>query len=45
VAVTTLRVADAWVEIVKHPFYYLVRRWNWKSAVTSDSARRHLFLH
>jgi hypothetical protein len=43
VALTTLRVAEAWAEIAKHPFYYLVRRWNWKSAVTSAILRGTIF--
>lgn len=37
------RVSDAWMNIVRHPYEYLVRRWNWKSAVLSAMLRGAIF--
>jgi len=38
-----LTVTDAWAEIARHPYVYLVLRWNWKSAVTSAVLRGAIF--
>lgn len=32
-----------WADIVRHPYEYLVRRWNWKSALTSAILRGAIF--
>jgi hypothetical protein len=38
-----LRVGAVWADIARHPYDYLVRRWNWKSAVTSVILRGAIF--
>lgn len=37
------RVGAVWADIAKHPYDYMVRRWNWKSAVTSVILRGAIF--
>lgn len=37
------RVSDAWANILRHPYEHLVRRWNWKAAVTSAMLRGAIF--
>lgn len=34
-------MGDAWAEIVRHPYEYLVRRWNWKSASVQSRGGVH----
>ena len=38
-----LQVTTAWLDIARHPYEHLVRRWNWKSAVTSTIIRGAIF--
>jgi hypothetical protein len=38
-----LQLGAAWAGIIKHPYEHLVRRWNWKSAVTSAIIRGAIF--
>jgi hypothetical protein len=37
------RLAAVWSDIANRPYEYLVRRWNWKSAVTSAILRGGIF--
>lgn len=39
----TQQLAEVWADIARHPYEYLVRRWNWKSAVTSALLRGAIF--
>lgn len=38
-----LDAATVWANIARHPYEYLVRRWNWKSAATSTLIRGAIF--
>jgi len=37
------RLEAVWADIARHPYEHLVRRWNWKSAVTSVILRAIIF--
>jgi hypothetical protein len=38
-----LRLGAAWAAIARNPYEYLIRRWNWKSAVISAILRGAIF--
>ncbi len=38
-----LGLQAVWIDIACHPYQYLVRRWNWKSGVTSVILRATIF--
>src|SRR5262245_60217070 len=40
---TSDKVGDVLVQLIRHPFETLIRRWNWKSAVMSAFIRGALF--
>jgi hypothetical protein len=37
------RLGAAWADMARRPYEYLVRRWNWKAAVTSATIRGGIF--
>jgi hypothetical protein len=38
-----LRLDAVWADIARHPYEYLVRRWNWKAGVLSGMLRGAIF--
>jgi hypothetical protein len=43
VSANEFRLGEVWADILRRPYEYLVRRWNWKSAVTSAILRGAIF--
>jgi hypothetical protein len=37
------RLSEAWLDILTHPYEHLIRRWNWKSGLTSTILRGTIF--